>query len=61
MNTFRQLARKPETIPAVAAGYLADSGELTRRVLRRLAVSGVLECHGRGPAARWKRKGTVSP
>ena len=34
--------------------------ELIRRILRRLAVNDVLECHGRGPAARWKRKGTVT-
>jgi len=27
MNTFRQLARRPETIPAVAAWYLSDIGE----------------------------------
>jgi len=38
----------------------AASRELIRRVLRRLAASDVLECNGRGPGARWGRKGTAS-
>jgi Fic family protein len=48
------------TIRDVERACPAVGRELIRRVLRRLAVKGVLECHGRGPAARWKRKGTVS-
>jgi len=49
------------TIRDIERACPAAGRELIRRVLRRLAVDDVLECHGRGPAARWERKGTVSP
>lgn len=33
------------------------SRDMVRRVLRERQVSGEVECQGRGPAAKWKRKG----
>jgi len=47
------------TVREVEHACPAGSREMIRRVLRRLAASDVLECKGRGPGARWKRKGTV--
>lgn len=45
------------TIRDVERACPAASREMIRRVLRRLAVSGALECRGRGPGARWSSKG----
>ncbi len=33
------------------------SRDMVRRVLRELQATGKIECHGRGPAARWRKKG----
>ena len=33
------------------------SRDMIRRVLREQQASGVIECQGRGPAARWRKKG----
>jgi hypothetical protein len=32
------------------------SREMMRRVLKQLQKAGRVECHGRGPAARWQKK-----
>jgi len=47
------------TIREVEHACPVASREMIRCVLRRLGASEVLECKGRGPGARWKRKGTV--
>jgi Fic family protein len=47
------------TIGDVELACPSTSRELIRRVLRRLAAEGVVECRGRGPGARWVRKGTI--
>jgi Fic family protein len=36
------------------------SRDLVRRVLRDMRRTGMLTCSGRGPGARWRRKGTLS-
>ena len=33
------------------------SRDMVRRVLREQKAAGRIECHGRGPAARWRKKG----
>ena len=33
------------------------SRDMIRRVLREQQAAGVIECQGRGPAARWRKKG----
>jgi Fic family protein len=33
------------------------SRDMIRRVLREQRTAGVVECHGRGPVARWRKKG----
>lgn len=35
------------------------SRDMVRRVLRRLQQAGTVTCLGRGPGARWRRKGTT--
>jgi len=36
---------------------LAFSDEMIRRVLREQKAAGAVDCEGRGPAARWRKKG----
>lgn len=36
------------------------SREMIRKILRRLQESGEIECKGRGPGARWVKRGTTS-
>jgi DNA-binding HxlR family transcriptional regulator len=33
------------------------SQDMIRRVLREQQATGVIECQGHGPAARWRKKG----
>jgi DNA-binding HxlR family transcriptional regulator len=33
------------------------SRDMIRRVLRDQRAAGLIECRGRGPAARWRKKG----
>jgi len=37
--------------------YPGVSRDLIRRVLRERQSANVIQCQGRGPAARWKKKG----
>ncbi len=73
MNTLRRFSAPDSTIPVGTSWYLADLGEFTlslleqacpgvsrdmiRRVLRQQRQAGALVCQGRGPAARWRKKG----
>lgn len=44
------LTQLEQTCPGV-------SRDMIRRVLREQQSAGVIECQGRGPAARWEKKG----
>lgn len=45
------------TISQVEQACPGVSREMVRRVLQAQQVEGAVECQGRGPAARWKKKG----
>lgn len=45
------------TIAQVEQGCPGVSREMVRRVLQTQQAAGAVECQGRGPAARWKKKG----
>ncbi|WP_218147804.1 Fic family protein [Nitrosomonas sp. Nm166] len=45
------------TVAQVEQACPGVSRDMVRRVLRELRNANGIECHGRGPAARWKKKG----
>lgn len=45
------------TVSQVEQACLGVSRDMVRRVLREQQAAGAVLCHGRGPAARWKKKG----
>ena len=64
MMTMRELAARPASIPTAAAWLLADleracpgvSRDMIRKLLRRFQAEGTIECVGRGPGARWRKR-----
>ena len=56
----RQAVRRrhaPFSISDLEADCPGVSRDMVRHVLRQLRDEGVLEVHGRGPGARWSRRG----
>jgi Fic family protein len=64
---------KTQLVEAAVAGFEGDfslaelerkcpgvSRDMARRVLRDLRVKGLVTCNGRGPGARWRRRGNTS-
>jgi hypothetical protein len=44
----------------MSSAILLDTGisrDMIRQVLREQRAAGAIECQGRGPAARWRKKG----
>jgi len=69
MMTVRQLAAGPQTLPTQTTWYLTDLAEAkgkqelyTRqspqklKVLRQWKAAGRIECLGRGPGAKWRKR-----
>jgi len=70
MNTLRLFQSRTQQVHPTAAWYLSDLGEFrgkqelyTRqspqrlKALREQQAAGAVECKGRGPAAKWRKKG----
>jgi len=70
MNTLRLFASRDFSIPAGTSWYLADLGEFRGKqelytqqspqrlkTLREQQAANAVVCQGRGPAARWFKKG----